>query len=95
MACPNSGYSQLLRLSNTCTLPGDLDLVVQLTWVTLYYENMGLPRQPGLTFVERPDVNLLSTSLRFFAPPVIFDMDNDGETPMSRDIHTRVFYRSP
>lgn len=46
---------------------------MQLTWLTLYYENI------GSTYVERPAVNLLSTSLRFFAPPVIFDMDNDGE----------------
>jgi hypothetical protein len=58
---------------------GDLDLMVTVTWVTMYYENVASLGLRHPLYVDRPSVYLVITSLRFYGVPVLYDVDNDGE----------------
>lgn len=58
--------------------PGDLDLVMTVTWVTMYYENVAAVGLRHPVYLDRADVYLYITSLRFYGVPLLLDVDNDG-----------------
>jgi hypothetical protein len=57
---------------------GDLDLVIQSTWVTFYFENQGNRTHADFVYrVDRPVV--VTSNLNYYSRPLMYDIDGDGE----------------
>lgn len=57
---------------------GDLDLLLQVTWLTVYFQNTGNATHPEFTYrQDRPVVVTLNHNV--FGPPSLVDIDEDGQ----------------
>jgi hypothetical protein len=57
---------------------GNLDLIVQVTWVTMFFDNIGNATHPFYNFrADRP--LSISSNLNFYGKALTQDMDGDGE----------------